>query len=146
MAPLAVSSVRAYSINLIEKVLPLSAAQAGLWISQKAAAPDVTFNLAEYVEIHGPIDPGNFQVALRQLTAEVEATRLRIREIDGQPNQVILSEYPGDFAVLDYSGADNPREAAEAWMMQDLLRPLDMAQDNLWASALVKIAPDRWLW
>ncbi len=56
--------------NQLENELPLSAAQRGIWFAQKLGSPDSIFNLAESIEIHGPIDPTLFETALRQAAIE----------------------------------------------------------------------------
>ncbi|NNC25255.1 hypothetical protein HKX41_14045, partial [Salinisphaera sp. USBA-960] len=45
--------------------LPLTTAQRGLWVGQKLASAEATLNIAEAVEIHGPVEPALFQRALR---------------------------------------------------------------------------------
>src|SRR5260370_370017 len=40
----------------------------------------------------------------------------------------------------------DPRAAIEAWMMDELRRPIDLANDPLWVSALLKAADDRYFW
>ncbi len=117
-----------------------------MWIGEKVGAAGVIFNLAESVEIHGPVNPENFRRALRQLTEEIDATRLRIREIEGRPHQLILAEFEGEFSLLDFSTAGEPRKTAEAWMAAEVLAPLDLGHDRLWDSALLKLADDHWLW
>ncbi|MEZ2221793.1 amino acid adenylation domain-containing protein [Rhizobium sp. RCC_161_2] len=129
-----------------ERRLPISPAQAGMWIGEKVGAAGLIFNLAESVEIHGPVNPENFRRALRQLTEEIDATQLRIHEIEGQPYQLVMEEFEGDFSVVDFSATEEPRKAAEAWMAAEVLAPLDLAHDRLWNSALLKLAADHWLW
>ena len=51
------------AINEFSQVLPLSAAQTGMWFAQKFGSSDSIFNLAESIEIHGPIDPVLFEAA-----------------------------------------------------------------------------------
>ncbi|MDQ0457760.1 amino acid adenylation domain-containing protein [Rhizobium paknamense] len=131
---------------MMEKILPVTPAQAGMWISEKVGASGVVFNLAEFMEIHGPVNPQNFCQALRQLTEEIEATRIRIREIEGEPHQVVLNAYPEEFRVLDFSAAADPMKDAYDWMMADIKAPLDLADGLLWTSALVKLSDTRWLW
>jgi enterobactin synthetase component F len=124
---------------------PLTTAQRGLWFSQKIA-PEAIFNIAEAVEICGPIKPKVFQNALRQLVAEAEQLRVRIVEQDGQPRQIPRSIYEGEFPFLDMSGELDPRAAIEAWMMEELARPVDLAKDPLWVSALLKATDDHYFW
>src|SRR5260370_29801865 len=40
----------------------------------------------------------------------------------------------------------DPRAAIEAWMMDELRGQMDLANDPLWVSALLKAADDRYFW
>jgi enterobactin synthetase component F len=125
--------------------LPLTTAQRGLWFSQKIA-PGAIMNIAEAIEICGPISPEIFQQALHQVVAEAEQLRVRIVEQDAKPRQVLRSVYEGDFPYIDMSREADPRAAIDAWMMTELTRPIDLANDPLWVSALLKAADDRYFW
>ncbi|WP_213806669.1 non-ribosomal peptide synthetase [Granulicella sp. dw_53] len=124
---------------------PLTTAQRGLYFSQKIT-PSANMNIAEAVEICGPIKPEIFRVALRQLVAEAEELRVRITEQDGKPKQEVLPFYKGDFPYIDMSREDDPRTAIEAWMKDELARPIDLANNPLWVSALLKAADDHYFW
>ena len=132
-------------IDKIENALPLSIAQTGMWFAQKLSSPDSIFNLAEAIEIHGPIDPALFKAALRQAAMEADTVRVRfIEDIDG-PRQIIAPSFDGDIPFIDVSAETDPR-AAEHWMMAELTRPVDLLTSPLWVSALFKLAPDRFVW
>src|SRR5258708_16681766 len=77
------------AINNSSQVLPLTAAQSGMWFAQKFSSPDSIFNLAESIEIHGPIDPALFEAALRQAGMEAETVRVRFIEPLHGPRQII---------------------------------------------------------
>jgi enterobactin synthetase component F len=124
---------------------PLTTAQRGLWFSQKIT-PGAIMNIAEAVEICGPIRPEIFQQALHQVVAEAEQLRVRVIEQDARPRQILRSVFEGDFPCIDMSGEPDPRAAIEAWMMAELTRPIDLANDPLWVSALLKAADDRYFW
>ena len=126
--------------------LPLTTAQRGLWVGQKLASVEATLNIAEAVEIHGPIDPALFQRALRQYAQEAEATRSRIVEYDGMPRQIVREHYPFEFPYIDVSGEADPRAAADAWMQAELNRPVDLAHDPLWVGAIFKYSDDLFCW
>lgn len=130
----------------ILKALPLSVAQTGMWIKENFSPPDFNFCLAESLEIHGAIDPDIFCLALRQLSEEVDATRTRIREIEGRPYQIILTEFPGQFDVIDFGTQAQPLETAQRWMNAEMCRPLDLANDKLWISVLLRLNDDHWIW
>ncbi|HKT27412.1 amino acid adenylation domain-containing protein [Dyella sp.] len=126
--------------------LPLTTAQRGLWVGQKIGAADATLNIAEMLEICGPVQPDLFIRALWQVTREAETLRVGVIEQQGRPRQIVRPIYHGQFPYLDVSHEANPRMAAETWMMEELSRPVDLANDPLWVSALFKAADDRYYW
>src|SRR5262245_39842938 len=128
-----------------DSVFPLTTAQRGLWFSQKIT-PGAIMSIAEAIEICGPVRPEIFQQALHQVVAEAEQLRVRIVEQDGKPQQVPRSVYEHGFPYVDMSREADPRAAIEAWMMEELTRPIDLAADPLWVSALLKAADDRYFW
>jgi enterobactin synthetase component F len=124
---------------------PLTTAQRGIWVTQKIT-PDANMNIAEAVEIRGPINPETFRRALRQLVSEAEELRVGIVEEAGKPRQILRLTYPCDFPYLDMSSLADPEQAAHAWMTDELSRPIDLARDPLWFSALLKTGEDRYFW
>src|SRR4030081_3203536 len=128
------------------QLLPLTAAQTGMWFAQKFSSPDSIFNLAESIEIHGPIDPALFEAALRQAGMEAETVRVSFIEQDDGPRQVISPRLDTTFPFIDVSSEPDPRAAAENWMMAEVARPVDLLKGPLWVCALFKAAPDRYFW
>jgi enterobactin synthetase component F len=126
--------------------LPLTTAQRGLWVGQKISSTHATFNLAEAVELFGPIQPALFQRALRQLTDEFETLRIYIVEQQGVPSQVVAPAYRGDFPYMDYADRPDPLAAARQWMMAELTKPIDLAADPLWFCALFRLGEAHYLW
>jgi enterobactin synthetase component F len=124
---------------------PLTVAQRGLWMTQKIT-PGAILNIAEAVEIRGPIEPEIFRRALYQVVAEAEQLRVCVVEENGRPRQVPRTVYPGDFPYVDMSREADPRAAIQAWMMQEVTRPVDLGRDPLWVSALLKASDDRYFW
>ncbi len=124
---------------------PLTVAQRGLWFSQKIT-PGALMNIAEAVEIFGSVHPETFQRALRQVIAEAEQLRVRVFEADGRPQQVPRPVYEGDFPYVDLSHEEDPQAAITNWMTAEWSRPLDLARDPLWSSALLKAGDKRYFW
>jgi enterobactin synthetase component F len=124
---------------------PLTVAQRGLWMTQKIT-PGAILNIAEAVEICGPIKPEIFRRALHQVVAEAEQLRVCVVEESGKPRQVLRTVYPGDFPYVDMSREADPRTAIQTWMMQEVTRPVDMRKDPLWVSALLKASDDCYFW
>ncbi|HEX3569241.1 MAG TPA: condensation domain-containing protein, partial [Acidobacteriaceae bacterium] len=124
---------------------PLTVAQRGLWMTQKIT-PGAILNIAEAVEICGPIKPEIFRRALHQVTTEAEQLRVCVVEENRKPRQVLRPAYPGDFPYVDMSGEADPRAAIQAWMMHEVTQPVDLRKDPLWVSALLKASDDRYFW
>ena len=68
---------------------PLSAGQIGIWFAQQINPSSPAYNIGEYIEIHGPIDPDLFEQALHQVVIESEALCVRIVEHPDGPRQVV---------------------------------------------------------
>jgi enterobactin synthetase component F len=124
---------------------PLTTAQRGLYFTQRIT-PTANLNIAEAVEVCGAIQPEIFRQALRQLVAEAEELRAFVIEHDGRPRQAVRPVYEGDFPYIDMSFEANPQSAIETWMKEELARPIDLSEDPLWVSALLKASDDRYFW
>ena len=129
-----------------EQMLPLTGAQAGVWFAQQVDPDSPIFRAAEYLEIHGAVEPGLFGQALRQVVTEADALHVRFLETDDGPRQTVGPQPEWHLEVIDVSGAADPRQAAEEWMGRDLRRKIDLTRSPLFTYALFKAAPDRWFW
>ncbi|WP_256889674.1 amino acid adenylation domain-containing protein [Acidomonas methanolica] len=126
--------------------LPLTTAQRGVWMGGLLRAQGGTFNIAEAIELRGPIEPDLFRAALAQVSQEAETTRIRIGlDMDG-PYQDVLPELRFDPPFLDFSTHPAAEESARTWMTAHLRRPVDLACDPLWYSALIKLEASRFIW
>ncbi|WKX71641.1 non-ribosomal peptide synthetase [Streptomyces sp. XD-27] len=126
--------------------LPLTTGQYEIWVGQQMAPESPLYRIAEYMEIHGPVDPVAFEAALRQAVMEAEPYHARFGQEDGTPWQVIEPSADWAFPVFDVSGEADPRAVAEDWMRSDLLRPMDLERGPLFSFALFRLAEDRYAW
>ncbi|WCM95443.1 amino acid adenylation domain-containing protein [Acidovorax sp. NCPPB 2350] len=117
-----------------------------MWIGVHLASRDTNFNLAEAIDIHGLLSSEIFIKALKIVSHEVEATRLHFANTSQGPRQWVEAEFSGEFPVLDFSQESDPSASAEAWMRADFTRRLDLARDQLWLSALIKLSPEHHIW
>ncbi|HZD78258.1 MAG TPA: amino acid adenylation domain-containing protein [Acidobacteriaceae bacterium] len=124
---------------------PLTVAQRGLWLTQKIS-PGANLNIAEAIEICGPIKPEIFRRALHQLAAEAEQLRVRVVEKEGMPRQIPWPNYGGNFPYVDMSDEEDPRKTIHDWMTHDVMQPVDLAKGPLWGSALLKASDDSYFW
>ena len=126
--------------------LPLSSAQLGIWFAQKINPSSSAYNIGEYLEIHGSIDPVLFEQAIRQVVSETEVLRVRITEQAGEPRQVVTTTCGWSLPIIDFSAETDARAAAEAWMKADLAQPIEPTRGPLFAFALFKASPTRFFW
>ncbi len=126
--------------------LPLSTAQRGMWVGQQLAPEGAVFNLAEAIELHGPIDPVLLQEALWRVTGEMETLRVRISQQGMTPRQTVAPRFTGTIPLLDFSDAASPRGAAQDWMNAELSAPVDFETSQVWASAVLKMSDESWFW
>ena len=126
--------------------LPLSAGQLGVWFAQQLNPTSAAYNIGEYIEIFGAIEPGLFEQALRQVVIETEALCVRVIEQPDGPRQVVDLPLDWDFPYYDLSDVAEPQSKAKAWMMADLARPVAPVAGPLFGFALFKLSADRFAW
>jgi len=126
--------------------LPLSAAQLGFFFAQQLDPENADFNVCEYLDIHGPIDPALFEAALRRVIFDTDVLRVRLVERAGEPRQVVAVAAGWSLPFFDMSGKADPAAAALSWMSTDRKRPADLLRGPLFAFALFKISADRFFW
>jgi nonribosomal peptide synthetase MxcG len=127
--------------------LPLTAAQLGIWLGQQMDAASPAYWTAEAVELIGQLDVAAFEAAVLRAIAECEALHMRYG-IEG--DVVYQSPTPALPHLLqhDFSAQDEDSAWARAWqLIEDCLhKPADLAATALYATALLRVAPQRWLW
>jgi amino acid adenylation domain-containing protein len=107
---------------------------------------DPCYNIGEYVEISGRLDPELFEKALRQVVAETDALHLRFIETEDGPRQYFGADPDWPLPFIDFSAASDPLTAAETWMRADMARAFDISQGPLFRYALLRLEPDRFAW
>ncbi|GIJ72982.1 non-ribosomal peptide synthetase [Virgisporangium ochraceum] len=119
--------------------LPLSVAQTGVWLGQRMAPTSPTYNLAQVIDIDGPVDEALFERALRGVVSEADCLRTRFLDTSAGPRQVMADGDTWDHAVHDLTGTPDPGAASTRWMAADLARPLDPTTDRLLGFALLRV-------
>src|SRR5437763_3572612 len=124
----------------------LSTAQLGIWFAQQINPDASAYNIGEYIEIHGSLDPRLFEKALRTVVGETDALRLQIVNHLDVPQQVVRPALSWTMPYTDLSEEADPRAVAEAWMQADLARPVGPTGGPLFGYALFKASADRFFW
>lgn len=124
--------------------IPLSAVQRGVWLAHQVDDSGARYNCAEYLLVEGPVDPEVFAAAWAALCAEADVLRIHaLPQAEGRLYQVVDGGPGIRPAMLDFTGADVPWEAALEWMQQDARRPVDLEKGPVSAAALLTVAADR---
>ncbi|MFI9377557.1 amino acid adenylation domain-containing protein, partial [Streptomyces parvulus] len=127
--------------------LPITAAQREIWIAeQRLGRGNRVFRVAEYLEIHGGVDPELFEKALRRVVAEAEALHVRFVEESGETRQALQEPAGWSLAVTDMSAEPDPEQAARDWMDAAVARPMNLTEGTLFEYALLKLGADRFWW
>ncbi|MDM7490525.1 amino acid adenylation domain-containing protein, partial [Rhodococcus sp. CSLK01-03] len=119
----------------------MSTSQRGLWFAQQLT-PDVPFTIAQYLDLHGPLDADLIRDACEKAAREVESGTLFLEMVDGEPHQRVIpdvDDYPG---YLDLRGHDDPEAEARRWMDETYTSPLDPLRDRLIATTLIQLADE----
>ncbi|WP_327178947.1 amino acid adenylation domain-containing protein [Streptomyces sp. NBC_01335] len=140
------SDAEAPAAEAPDTVLPLTAAQAGMWYAQALDPLSPALNTAECVEIDGPVDPEHFAAALAQVASEADALRIRVEDSPGGPRQRVRASVELPLYIADLRAEKDPDEAAGAWMREDLARSCDLALGPVFGHALFRVGEERWLW
>ncbi|MBH5143900.1 amino acid adenylation domain-containing protein, partial [Rhodococcus erythropolis] len=124
---------------------PLSAAQLGMWFAQHLD-PSVPVNIAQYVELRGPLQLEVLREATATAGLEIGSAFVRIFEVNAQPFQQVDPNLEAPLGFVDVRGEPDPLEAAMRWMRTDRSRPIDMLTDRLIAATVVQLGDDRFFW
>jgi len=130
-----------------EGIPPLTSAQRGILAGHLLAPEPAAYNTAEYVFIDGPLDPELFERALRTAVAEADALNVRIVDGPDGPGQRLGAAPKWALDIVDLSECPDPYAAEQAWMAEEVSRPLDLFGDRpLFAHALIKTAAHQHVW
>ncbi|MFT7837032.1 amino acid adenylation domain-containing protein [Saccharothrix sp. BKS2] len=121
--------------------VPLSFAQQRLWFIDQLEPDSAAYNIAELLEITGPLRVDALERALNAVVARHEALRTTVAVVDGVPVQRIASESTIRLSVEDGRSPEQAR--ARAW--QDADRPFDLTAGPLLRATLHPTGPDRFL-
>ena len=131
---------------LQDDALPLSSAQLGIWFAQNTASSSVAYNIGEYIEVRGTVNPHLFERALRQVVLETESLRVQLVEHSDGVRQIVGALPPWSVTTIDVSAETDARGAAELWMKADLDRPIDLIRGPLFGFALFRVSDNCFFW
>jgi acyl carrier protein len=123
--------------------LPLSFAQQRLWFLERLGQSGSAYHSPVNLRLRGVLAEEALGRSLDALVARHEALRTAIREIAGQPRQVVMPAAALPLPVDDLGGLDpSSREAAARRLVdQENARPFDLEAGPLLRARLVRLGP-----
>ncbi|MCK2244157.1 MULTISPECIES: non-ribosomal peptide synthetase [unclassified Crossiella] len=123
--------------------LALSSAQTGVWYAHQLDPTGLAHNVAEYLEITGPLDLELFERTLRVLVAEADCLRATFTADEHGVRQHVAPEVGFALDVVDLR--ERPDMAPERLRVV-LERPFDLARGPLFTFTVLRLAEDKHLW
>ncbi|MER8187219.1 amino acid adenylation domain-containing protein [Kitasatospora sp. NPDC094015] len=129
----------------------LTAAQAGVLAAQRIDPDNPSYNVGQYVELDGPLDPDLLEAALGRVLAEADGLHVRLTEHQGRTHQVPTGFDAAAFRLprLDTRGAADPVTAATDLVRGQLAVPTVLEGEQagpLTGALLVRTGEHRHLW
>ncbi|MFC8010339.1 amino acid adenylation domain-containing protein [Streptomyces cinereoruber] len=125
--------------------LPLTGAQKGIWFDERLSSGRLAYNMADYLDVSGPLDEPLLRRALRVVLEEAECARARFFDVDGLPVQRIEPLDGLPLEVRDVSGSPDPVAEALKLMDEDLHRPFELVGGLLFRTVLFRVSEGRTL-
>lgn len=129
-----------------ETLLPLTAAQHGIWNAQRLEPDSPYYVVGDVLEIVGerPIDLDALRAAIARTVAEADSLRLRVTETPDGPRQWIDDAPPAEPVVVDLRDESDPRAAAEAAVAAERARLAEhcagMTDRDLFAFRILRLS------
>ncbi|MEV8510244.1 amino acid adenylation domain-containing protein, partial [Actinoplanes sp. NPDC051475] len=117
--------------------VPMSFAQQRLWFIDRLEGASSTYNLPVSYRLTGSLDVEALQAALSDVVARHESLRTLLREVDGQPVQVILPAEPVVLHRVALDGGD--LDGVLDWLAGHVF---DLAAETPLRATLVEAGPD----
>ena len=127
--------------------LPLTPAQRGIWYAQQLDPGNATYQIGQYLDVEGPVDPRLLSIALTKTVRDIDSISMRFRADDDGPHAVMRRPEPTDdlLEVVDLRSEDveTAVEKARALMDAEMATPRDITGDELFGAILFRLAGDR---
>jgi putative pyridoxal-dependent aspartate 1-decarboxylase len=122
------------------KFYPLTSPQREIWFDQMLHPSVPLYNIGGYRQVNGAINPELFERAINLLVQRHDALRtVLVPSTSDLPMQTFLEVLKVTVPVHDFSGKNNPHQAALDWMQQQFVQPFDLYEKPLFHFALLKI-------
>ncbi|WP_020519651.1 non-ribosomal peptide synthetase [Catelliglobosispora koreensis] len=125
-------------------MLPLTSAQAEVWLAMQMEPGTTAFDLVFYIDLDGKLDASRLTAAIRRTVDETGCLHARFVMHGDEPRQFAEPFEDWPLPVVDLSGDDDALAAADRWMAQERTRRFGTGP--MFVQALLRVGPQRVLW
>ena len=121
--------------------VPLSSAQARLWLLDQLQGQSATYNMPAAVQIAGSLNVYAFEQALKEIVRRHEVLRTHFNQINGTPVQVIDPEAGVALPIIDLQGLSEVEQSTQVQHLCTLeaQKPFDLSQSPLLRVTLLRL-------
>jgi amino acid adenylation domain-containing protein len=125
-------------------LVPLSFAQELLWLLDQLNPNLSVYSVPRAMRAQGPLDVGALRRVLDTIVNRHEVLRTTFALRDDHPVQVIAEQATVDLRQIDLSGvpAATQDQEVQRLLLEEALRPFDLARDLMFRAVLLKLAPE----
>ncbi|WP_233251685.1 non-ribosomal peptide synthetase [Serinibacter arcticus] len=127
--------------------LTLTPAQRGIWYAQDLDPANPTYQIGQYLDVDGALDPRLLSIALTKTVRDIDSLSMRFRSDADGPHAVLRRPEPTDdlLEVVDLREHDVEAARAQALALMDveMTTPRDLTGEELFGATLFRLAGDR---
>jgi amino acid adenylation domain-containing protein len=127
------------------KKFNLTQSQLLMWTGQKLSPDSPMYNMALSFRIPSQINIPHFQQAFQKMLQTSDAMRTIFFEKDGKPQQRILSDFPYEMEVIDFSKKEGKEIALERFLKKHSQNVFDIST-CLFDALLIKMSESEYIW
>ncbi|MGW3566330.1 amino acid adenylation domain-containing protein [Streptomyces sp. NPDC000941] len=128
------------------ELLPLTAAQRGVFHAQRLQPDNPAYNTVAAMELRGPVDGELLRRAIRRAEGESGSWDVELVERPDGLYQRPVGPGRSTWQEIDLSGEPDPLATAHALIDSDRATPRDLFQDALSGHVLMRIGTDHHVW
>lgn len=126
---------------------PLSYAQQRLWFMDQLEANSAFYNVSTTLRLTGELLLSSFEYAFNQLIQRHASLRTLYPTVEGEPQQIILTEYRATIAITDLRHLNKREQEThiDQWLSKEAQAPFDLSNGPLFRPHLLQLADTEWI-
>jgi amino acid adenylation domain-containing protein len=127
-------------------MFPITSDQKIIWFDQELFSHTAAYHIHTGVRIKGNIDTNLFESAINILIAQNDVLRSEFYETGDSHLRLRTGDFSFNLNFLDFSDQENSEQLCMAWMNEQAISPLSLAQNEHCSFTLLKKEDAEYLW